>query len=119
MGSWDRGNGHGRETSRSRDREENPIRAINYCRKIERSDPSDPSARMEARLVVRASARLEYPLEGGGEGGYAECTRSNEARVVTFVALTNDPTTLNCNLFGTCWLGYVGIETMRLMDNTY
>lgn len=35
------------------------------------------------------------------------------------LCLTNDPTTLNCNLFRTCWLAYVGIETMRLMDNTY
>lgn len=39
-------------------------------------------------------------------------------RAVT-LCLTNDPSTLNCNLFRTCRLAYVGIETMRLMDNTY
>lgn len=68
--------------------------------------------------MVRACTTSRIPperREGEGRPNAHGLTK----RVVTLVALTNDPTTLNCNLFGTCWLGYVGIETMRLMDNTY
>lgn len=55
---------------------------------------------------------------GRGRKCVGEPTAGPAKRMVT-LCLTNDSSTLNCNLFRTCWLGYVGPETMRLMDNTY
>lgn len=109
MGSLDRGKmATVVKSSREFVMEENPIRAINYCRKIERSLPSfvyrqsDDSWNEEGGDYSGV-----YPLKGR-ERGRMHARSLTKRSGHPNVALTNDPTTLNCNLFGTCLAGLRG-----------